>query len=107
MAAWTTGLHPEFVPWATWLVAVAQASGYGPVVTSAYRTRRDQERLYRRYQQGLSPYPAARPGTSRHEYGLAIDIDTPTDRSVLPQLGALWQRYGGRWYASDPVHFEA
>jgi len=39
-----------------------------------------------------------------HEYGLAWDMVTEPF-SVLPLLGAYWNRAGGRWHASDQIHF--
>src|SRR5260370_3761125 len=47
-------------------------------VTSTYRSSEEQKRLYQAYRQGRSVLPAAPPGTSLHEYGLAIDLLCPT-----------------------------
>lgn len=72
-------------------------------VTSTRRSRAEQTRLYRRYLSGQSPYPVAVPGTSLHEQGMAFDLVADN----LSELGALWERMGGRWGgSSDPVHFE-
>jgi LAS superfamily LD-carboxypeptidase LdcB len=89
-------------------VQVAQENGLGPVVTSAYRSYAQQAVLYRRYLAGQSPLPAAPPGHSKHNYGLAVDVDLPQNRAALAALGAWWTSIGGRWGGmSDPVHFEA
>ena len=40
-------------------------------INGAFRTRRDQEIMYNKY----GPARAARPGTSRHEFGIALDVD--------------------------------
>lgn len=74
-------------------------------ITSAKRSRAQQEVLYRNYLAGKSRFPAAKPGTSKHELGLAVDIVTSPE-SVLPLLGAWWNAIGGRWFSSDPIHFE-
>lgn len=81
-------------------------------VTSARRSRAEQSRLYARFLRGESHgIPALPPGQSMHEKGRAFDLARPsvdpfTD-DLLPQLGALWNSWGGRWHSSDPVHFEA
>jgi D-alanyl-D-alanine carboxypeptidase-like protein len=85
------------------LVQYARSLDPGTRVTSTRRSRVQQARLYRRYLRGLSPLPAAPPGQSLHERGLAVDLVM----NDLPTLGAWWISQGGRWSASDPVHFEA
>lgn len=50
--------------------AVLESSA--PSVTSAYRTREQQEYLYRLWISGKGNL-AAKPGTSRHEFGRALD----------------------------------
>jgi hypothetical protein len=78
-------------------------NGYRPRITSATRTRQQQATLYARYLRGLSPYPAAPPGHSMHERGLAFDIVSLNNRA----LASVWASLGGRWGgARDPVHFE-
>lgn len=100
------GLQPWLSPYADWLVDYAVASGMAPRVTSTFRSFATQRRLYARYTSGLSQYPAAPPGKSLHQYGRAFDmVTTPMDHLV--QLGAVWKRMGGRWWSTDPIHFEA
>jgi len=98
-------LSREFEPWARWLYETAQFNGLLPRVTSTYRSRTEQARLYDRYRRGLSRYPAAPPGHSLHEYGRAIDM---TVRSQQQALGEFWERYGMRWGGrfNDPVHYD-
>jgi zinc D-Ala-D-Ala carboxypeptidase len=85
----------------------ARAEGIGLWVVSGYRTRREQRILYERYRQGLGPR-AARPGTSNHQRGLAVDVlvgheETPTYR----WLAANACRHGfRRTVASEPWHWE-
>ncbi len=94
---------------ADYLYQVAAYNRLGPVVTSVLRTATMQRKLYRRYLAGKSGgLPAAPPGQSLHQYGLAFDmVTTPYSAAAQSALGALWIRMGGRWGASDPVHFEA
>jgi LAS superfamily LD-carboxypeptidase LdcB len=96
------GLHPGLQPYAEALYQWAEANGYRPRVTSVRRTRQQQEVLYRRYLAGLSTFPAAPPGSSLHEQGLAFDMVT-TDPAAI---GAVWNGAGGRWFPGDWVHFE-
>lgn len=53
---------------------------------SAHRTYEQQAQLYEDYLNGVGP-PAAPPGTSNHESGLAVDLETPEMRSVVDQIG--------------------
>lgn len=99
-------LIEELQPYATYLVNVAGVAGLSPRVTSTRRGRTEQARLYRRWQQGLSPYPAAPPGTSAHEFGYAFDMVVQPMEN-LADLGQFWQSLGGVWGSTaDPVHFE-
>lgn len=76
-------------------------------VTSTYRTHSEQARLYARWRAGLSRLPAAPPGTSAHERGLAFDLAaSPEGLQTAGKFAPLFNlRWGGRF--SDPVHFEA
>lgn len=95
-------LDPRFRPWAQWIYDTAQLNGLSPRITSTYRSMATQQRLYDNYRAGRSKYPAAPPGRSWHNYGLALDM--VADR--LPELGRLWQSVGGGWGGNaDPVHF--
>ena len=69
---------------AEWATRVAQAYGVPVTVTSARRTWGEQDRLFRNYREGGSKYPAARPGYSAHQYGLAFDS------VVAPELQNWW-----------------
>lgn len=83
-------------------------AGPNASLTSVRRSPRQQALLFRRYQAGLSKFPAAPPGTSKHELGLAFDIWSP-DAQLLRDLGATWESWGGVWGGrfNDPIHFEA
>ncbi len=106
MSSSLDALVPELQPFAHALVDAAGAGGLLPRVTSTWRTHSQQARLYRRYLEGSTPYPAAPPGTSAHEFGEAFDL-LVTPYEALADVGAFWQSMGGTWGAQrDPVHFE-
>jgi LAS superfamily LD-carboxypeptidase LdcB len=73
---------------------------------SAFRTYEQQAGLYQAYLAGAGA-PANPPGTSSHELGAAVDVETPEMRWVIDQIG--W-RYGwskvngpGEWWHVDYV----
>lgn len=99
-------LDPVLRPWAQQLYDLAKSAGDNPRVTSARRTYAQQQALYQAYIQGRSKYPAAAPGSSAHEYGLAFDmvVDGPGEQAGA---GGVWQSWGGRYGGEeDPIHFE-
>lgn len=61
--------------------------GKSIMVNSAYRSKQDQERV-----RAANPGKAARPGSSAHEFGLALDIQSG-DADALDKLG-LMKKYG-------------
>jgi hypothetical protein len=86
------------------LAALARADGLlgRPVpVASGLRTRAEQEALWTR--RATNPYPVARPGTSDHERGLAVDVPRTFVAELLSvaPLAGLCQPLP----ATDPVHF--
>lgn len=108
MSSRFTGLQPWLQPYATYLYNVAVYNHLQPRVTSVFRSRQKQLVLYQRWKSGKSDLPAAPPGKSKHEYGLAFDMVVKGDyRGAYQQaIGHLWQQMGGHWFPSDPVHFE-
>ena len=104
-------LDPRLVPWAKYLYALGKQYDGRLVVTSARRSSAKQQRLYNDWIRGISKIPAAPPGKSLHQLGLAFDlarigIDPLTD-PLLNWLGAVWTSWGGRWGGQrDPVHFQ-
>lgn len=75
--------------------AAARAAGIKLEVNTAFRDHEYQKRLYAQYQAdkaaGKSPAVVAKPGTSDHERGLSIDINTgvPADkRTASPEVKA-------------------
>jgi hypothetical protein len=76
------------------------AQSVGGTVTSDLRNRQEQERLYARYQAykaGTGPWAAvaAKPGTSNHEMGQAIDV-AKTRGVTLAKLIAAFKESGVR-----------
>ena len=89
-----------------WLAAL-RANGVGYRITSTKRTRQEQTVLWNRFVAGESTLPAARPGTSKHELGLAIDVvfDDPGGLEVAVQsAGVHLLRWAG---LGDRVHFDS
>lgn len=68
----------------------------GPL--SAYRTYEQQAQLYDAYQAGVGA-PANPPGTSSHELGTAVDVETPEMRWVIDQIG--WKYGWGKVHGPD------
>jgi hypothetical protein len=98
-AAGRVGLQPEMV------AALAKAEallGTAVPVTSGWRSRAQQHALWAR--RTTNPYPVARPGTSAHEAGRAVDVA----RSFVPRLAEVAAAAGlcRPLPRSDPVHFE-
>ena len=71
-------------------------------VSSGFRSTEQQRRLWERRHR--NPYPVARPGTSMHERGRAVDVP----RSFAPLLASVAAQVGlcRPWSVTDPVHFE-
>ena len=84
------------------LARVDQLLGRPVRVVSGYRSRAQQAWLWEHRES--NPFPVARPGTSMHERGLAVDVarsDVDDLRRVGPAAG-LCQPLP----TSDPVHFQ-
>lgn len=107
LSAQISQLISELQPFAKQLILVCSQYGLMPQVTSTRRSLREQTFLYTRYIEGKSQYPAAKPGTSAHEFGYAFDM-TIQPLAALPDVGRLWESWGGVWggHYSDPIHFE-
>jgi hypothetical protein len=60
-------------------------------------------KLYNDWYRGLSKYPVARPGTSRHEKGMALDILSTNTGALVAMLNSVGLVWGG---PADPIHFE-
>lgn len=114
--AWDDGLAPELAWTIWWMDRVTSSAGYPLRVSSGYRSTAAQAALYDRWIRGESPYPAAKPGTSQHELGRAVDLVWEKTGTREPfqgawkALGRLGERvglvWGGRFSVYDPIHFE-
>lgn len=85
--------------------AVARAEqllGRPVPITSGRRSSAEQAALWARREH--NPFPVARPGTSKHELGLAIDVPS----SFVPTLLRVGRAAGlcRPYPVADPVHFE-
>jgi LAS superfamily LD-carboxypeptidase LdcB len=74
-------------------------------VTSAVRSKEEQQKLYDDYKAGKSKFPAAAPGHSKHALGTAVDIDSST-ANAMAQKGILGKYGLGQPVNGDPVHIE-
>jgi hypothetical protein len=97
----------DFKPFVEQLLALLPPGGY---LASGVRSVSVQAGLYDDWIHGRSRFPAAAPGTSKHEQGLAFDVGG-LNPSQLKKLGQIWESWGGRWggrfRAKDPIHFES
>ncbi|MDG2111487.1 MAG: M15 family metallopeptidase [Actinomycetota bacterium] len=92
------GLAPSMV---ASLARAESLLGFTLSISSGYRSPAHQRRLWD--ERADNPYPVARPGTSMHERGLAVDIQ-------LAQVGALASVAADAGLChplpeTDPVHF--
>lgn len=76
-------------------------------VTSASRTRAQQEALYKAYKAGDGPL-ASKPGTSQHEKGLALDLSNDKDDGGAARA---WMQKNGEAFGwvrtnDEAWHFE-
>lgn len=95
-------LHPRLRTIARNIPRAAAAIGFNARVTSGYRSYAKQLALYNAYLRGENPYPASPPGQSSHERGLALDVVSDNEDSLVRLL----TNAGLSWYGpSDPVHF--
>ncbi len=111
----TYGLGAIWSPWGTLYLDPAAADSWNAMrqasldqfgvdlypdgTLSAFRTYAQQAYLYDQYLAGAGA-PANPPGTSSHEYGVAVDVAEPAMRDVIDQLGPI---YG--WSATIPAEW--
>jgi len=101
-AARLAGLDPVVRDAANFTLDIADYYGIPIQVTSGLRTYAEQDRLYRRYLAGGSLFPAAPPGLSSHEYGLAFD--STVDPEWLDAWDWIRQYVGFETTRRDEVH---
>jgi len=100
-------LNPQLRPWAQALFNVATRFELSPRVTSTFRSLDEQRSLYERFLRGESRFPAAPPGMSRHNFGLAFDMQMNSTQGQ-DFIGRVWESWGGRWGGrfNDDIHFD-
>ena len=84
------------------MIEAARRDGVELKITSANRSRQEQEVLYQKYLNGTGNL-AAKPGTSNHEGGLAIDFtNTPGAHAWLAKNAG---RFGLKNLPGEPWHY--
>lgn len=71
-------LNAEVKRRAEWALSWADFYQVPVTVTSGFRSLEEQARLRRRWEAGLSSFPANRPGDSSHNFGFAWDSTVPS-----------------------------
>ncbi len=103
-------LNPDFADTIHQLIEDAIDQGVVDTVdiVSGYRSSEEQRRLYSAWTAGRARLPAAPPGQSYHEYGLAVDVSVSPARA-LNDFGQFAEQRGFRWGGrfADPVHIDA
>ncbi|MEJ0055395.1 MAG: M15 family metallopeptidase [Bacteroidota bacterium] len=114
MIADLQSLHPYFRDKILELVRVCRSKGIELAIVETYRTRTKQNE----YKAMGRRYTRAAAGSSKHQYGLAVDVVPVKDSVIQWNNIALWKkvgtigerlglRWGGRWRRPfDPAHFE-
>ena len=91
----------------------SEAEGVKLVVDDAFRRMDEQERLYAKHQSGLLRTPVAKPGWSKHQSGVALDIAVHRTNTSLeyrwlaqnaPQFG--WHNTGASFHPPEFWHWE-
>ena len=100
----TTGLDPAFLGMFN---RYNEALGGVLSIISGFRSRAQQQRLYDRYMAGVpGQAPAAPPGRSNHERGLAIDHSPHSTAGMRARAGGFGLRYPMSyepWHV-EPIH---
>lgn len=98
--SWHLYIDPVF---AGRLAYLAKSKGVKIISNSAYRSTADQTELYRKFLKGLVK-SAAKPGTSWHEFRLAVDTSTQPFRNMS---NAELKQYGlSKPISSEGWHFQ-
>ena len=107
-------LHPYFRDRIIELIKICHSKGIELAIVETYRTHTKQ----REYKSMGRRYTRSGPGSSKHQYGLAIDVVPMVDSTAQWNNITLWRkvgvigerlglRWGGRWrHPFDPGHFE-
>jgi hypothetical protein len=107
-------LHPYFRDKIIELIQICRANGIELAVVETFRTRSKQNE----YKGMGKKYTRSGGGSSKHQYGLAVDLVPVVDSIAVWDSSTLWKkigvageklglRWGGRWKKPyDPGHFE-
>lgn len=108
----TKGMNAAFSAALAKANAAMKAAGLGTFsISSGFRTYAEQERLYQKYRNGTGNL-AARPGHSKHESGVAVDLNWSQLNSAqrqwlranLPKYGII--NTGMSFSQKEPWHWE-
>lgn len=101
----TAGLNPHVKTSLRMLLDVLRGLGYRATFTSGKRDPKKQAQLYQAWiRRGRTGLPAAPPGRSTHEYGLAVDVSSNAPDQILKFAG---EAAGLVWFGpGDRVHFD-
>ena len=96
------GLSPSVRDYAAYTLEWADYYGIPVTITSTYRSWNEQQALYDRWLRGESRWPAAPPGHSAHNWGLAWDSHVPPEWEEAWQ----WLRRQLGWHVpvNDEIH---
>ena len=98
------GLHPNIKQGLFEAAKEMAQNGKVLRITSGLRSRAEQTELFEAYKSGKSKYPAASPGSSPHESGLAFDIDKG-NIPAFTQTAAFKNYFDQPLPGNDPIHF--
>ena len=94
----------------------AKSKGWTMSITSGYRSTQTQKSLYDKWISGNYDVPVvAKPGTSRHEFGCAVDIrvsdNGKSSKEIMAEMGrygeSIGLRWGGNWKKNKEIwHFD-
>lgn len=88
-------------------IQVGREHGIHISLSSAFRTIEKQTELYEGHQKDPAHFaPADRPGHSKHQQGVAIDLHLPGGRAAQEEFAALAHAYGmERPVLREPWHY--
>ncbi len=88
-------LRPEMQVKVYQMFLHAKEKGWTMTITSGYRSTQKQTYLYNEWKAGRYDVPVvAKPGTSRHEFGCAVDISVTCNGVSSSEIEAEMGRYG-------------
>jgi len=99
-----SGLYAPWRAWCEWCLSYLDQRGFAPTVTSGFRSFEQQAGLYADYRAGRSRLPAAAPGRSAHNYGLAIDVWAGNGQQDA--MMAILKAFGGELVRGDAPHVQ-